>query len=399
VRAIVLALVLASPLAHAGDCDLADAAGGSWSTYIASMMDACQADPTACQAAVPPRAEHGSFATGEATLATLAEARTGTAPLTGGELVASGRAGWHSGFQVCGHTTTVVAQESRGDWALAFAWPHGFAPLEISLEQQWQLRPRLDGSRIWLRRVYSESQIHVDYAVSAWQRTDGSLAAALPFRFAVRTQDQEHTGAVFQAWWFAAYESRSPEHHTAVLPATVEAMYANGTGTDADPTPATSWLADIEALELTHRFGDTTVELSGGYLTASVPLHTTPIAAAAAVAWGPWSLRAERSAHLAMDEVITIEDRLSAGFHDGRWRAGAFAAATRTTADTHPQLTGGGSAGLDLLLPQKLKLALDVEVARSYYARLDADPEPRPELAGTGTVRLTRHFTVNPTAH
>jgi hypothetical protein len=168
---------------------------------------------------------------------------------------------------------------------------------------------------------------------------------------------------------------------------------------DVDLIPATSWLAEIEALELTHRFGDTTVELSGGYLTASVPLHTTPIAAAAAVAWGPWSLRAERTAHLAMDEVITIEDRLSAGYHEGMWRAGAFAAATRTTADTNPQLTGGGSAGLDLSLPEKLQLALDVEVARSYYARLDSDPEPRPELAGTGSVRLTRHFTVNPTAH
>ena len=72
---------------------------------------------------------------------------------------------------------------------------------------------------------------------------------------------------------------------------------------------------------------------------------------------------------------------------------------TRTTADASPQLTGGGSAGMDVDLPQKLKLALDVEVARSYYARLDSDPEPRPELAGTGTVRLTRHFTVNPTAH
>ena len=108
---------------------------------------------------------------------------------------------------------------------------------------------------------------------------------------------------------------------------------------------------------------------------------------------------AERTAHLAMDEVITIEDRLSAGFHDGMWRAGAFAARTRTTANTTSELTGGGSAGLDLSLPEKLQLALDVEVARSYYARLDADPEPRPELAGTGTVRLTRHFTVNPTAH
>ena len=33
VRALAIALVLASPLAHADDCDIADAAGGSWSTY------------------------------------------------------------------------------------------------------------------------------------------------------------------------------------------------------------------------------------------------------------------------------------------------------------------------------------------------------------------------------
>jgi hypothetical protein len=100
-----------------------------------------------------------------------------------------------------------------------------------------------------------------------------------------------------------------------------------------------------------------------------------------------------------MDDSITVEDRVDAGFHEGMWRAAAFAALTHTSTEPKPQLTGGGSAGVDVSLPEQLKLALDVEVARSYYARLDADPEPRPELAGVGTVRLTRHFTVNPTAH
>jgi hypothetical protein len=81
------------------------------------------------------------------------------------------------------------------------------------------------------------------------------------------------------------------------------------------------------------------------------------------------------------------------------WRAGAFAALTHTSAEPRPQLTGGGSAGLDVALPEQVKLALDVEVARSYYARLDGDPTPTPQLAGLGTIQLTRHFNVNPTAH
>jgi hypothetical protein len=110
-------------------------------------------------------------------------------------------------------------------------------------------------------------------------------------------------------------------------------------------------------------------------------------------------MRVERAAYLAMDDTITIENRVTAGYHDGMWRAGAFAALTHTSTDPKPQVTGGGSAGVDVALPEELKLALDIEVARSYYARLDGDPGPTPQLAGIGTVQLTRKFNVNPTAH
>ena len=51
-----------------------------------------------------------------------------------------------------------------------------------------------------------------------------------------------------------------------------------------------------------------------------------------------------------------------------------------------------------MTLPEAVRLALDVEVARSYYARLDGDPAPTPELAGQGTIKLERRFTYNPTA-
>jgi len=95
-----------------------------------------------------------------------------------------------------------------------------------------------------------------------------------------------------------------------------------------------------------------------------------------------------------------VEDRLSANvvraWSHHALRASAFAASTRTTAAPHAQLTGGSAVGLDLALPEKLTLAVDVEVARSYYARLDGAAAGTPELAGQGTVKLERAFTVLP---
>ena len=396
-RAIVVGLVLISATAaRAGDCDLADVAGGSWSTLAATEFDRCAADPVACQAQVPPRATSGAFATGEANVATVAEARTGTDAVAGGELTASGRAGWHHAFEVCGHTDTVAARDGRGEWSLGLAWPHGFAPLEIAFDRQWELRPALDASRVWLRRTYTIDALDVDYAIAGWRDVDGTHRSALPFRFSVSGQEQDTTRARFETWWFALYESRRGDESLAVMPVSVELMYGNGVGPDAAPIPPTSWLAQVDALDLVHRFGAVMVDVAGGYVAASSPLPGAPVAARARATWGVWSVRAARSAQLAMDQVMVVEDRLSADLHDGRWRASAFVADTRTSATPDRALTGGGGAGVDLALPEKIQLALDVGMARSYYARLDGDVAPRPELAETGTVRLERHFNYVP---
>jgi hypothetical protein len=189
-----------------------------------------------------------------------------------------------------------------------------------------------------------------------------------------------------------------PGSHLEVLPITIATMYPHGPGTDAAPLPISSELTRVDAVDLSSRHGDLTYDVAVGALFASHPIHL-PVAGSLGIAVGPWSARVERSAYLAMDNSLTIEDRISGAYRDGRWRAGAFAALTHASDEPRAQVTGGGSAGLDVALPEEVKLAVDVEVARSYYARLDGDPRPTPELAELGTVRLERHFTVNPTAH
>ena len=327
---------------------------------------------------LPSRERHGPFAGGEATLGTLGEARSDGEALSAGELAARGQAGWRGGIRACGRTDVVAGTTSRGDSAfhVAFPWPF-FEALSIGGEQKWQLRPRLDDSRIYLRRLYSSTEMQFGVGVVTWAHADGGTATVFPARFTVLAQDQQATGAVFRTWHLALYESTHADHHIELAPVTMEAMYPHGIGTDQDPTPAAAWLDCVDAIDLEDRVGEVSLELTAGYLFADRPL-VSPFAASAAAAWGPWSLRAERTAHLAMDQSITVDNRLAAGFHDGMWRAGAFVALTHTSAAPVPQLTGGGSAGVDVALPEAVKLALDVEVARSYYARLDGDPAPTP---------------------
>jgi hypothetical protein len=399
VRLLALALVLASPLAQADDCDLLDPAPGTGATQIAQTFDACVADPVNCKPAVAPpsRERHGFLAGGDATLGTLNQAQSDGEVLSAGELAAKGRVGWRSGPQACGSTDLIAGTQTRGDTAfhVVFPWPF-FETGMLGFEQQWQLRPRLDASRIYLRRLYSSTQVQAGIAPVAWAHADGGNAAVLAFRVNDMQRDQDRTGATLETVRLSAYESNHPTSHLEVLPVTWTTMYPHGIG----PTggEASSEMARVDAVALTHRGGAVTIDAAGGGLFASRPI-AVPLAGLLGVAWGPWSARVERDAFLAMDDSITIEDRITAGYHDGMWRAGAFAALTHTSADAKPQVTGGGSAGVDVDLPEELKLAVDVEVARSYYARLDGDPSPTPQLAGLGTVKLERHFNVNPTAH
>ena len=401
---LVVGLVLAAAPVFADDCDFTDAAGATGATQLAEQMaeaiatsdctgNACPPVPPP-----PPRSRHGSFAGGETTLGTLGEARTDGEALSAGELAAKGQAGWRGGLRACGSTDIVAGTTSRGDSAfrVAFPWPF-FEALSFGGEQKWQLRPRLDDDRLYLRRPYSSTELQIGIGTVTWAHTDGGTAAVFPARMTLLQRDQARSGAVYRTWHLALYESTHADHRIELVPVTMESMYPHGIGTDQDPTPASSWVDRVDAIDLQDRVGDVSFELTAGYLFADRPL-AMPFAASAAAAWGPWSLRAERTAHLAMDQSITVDNRLAAAFHDGRWRAGAFVALTPTSGAPIPQVTGGGSAGVDVALPEAVKLALDVEVARSYYARLDGDPAPTPELAGEGTIRLERRFTYNPTA-
>lgn len=401
---LVAGLVLAAAPAFADDCDLLDAAPATGATQIAQAIDrGCVEGSAAGEcgqriADPPPRERHGFIAGGQAALGALGEAHSDGDTLSAGELAASGRVGWRSGLQACGSTDVVAGIESRGDTAfhVVFPWPF-FETGIFGFEQQWQLRPRLDSSRIYLRRLYSSTEVQAGVSVVAWAHQDGGGAAVLPFRIRSMQRDQVRSNATLETVRFSAYESTHPTSHLEVLPVTITTMYPYEPRINAPGPAPSSELARVDAVALTHRYGDLTIEAAGGALFAMHPI-AMPVAGALGLMWGPWSARVERSAFLAMDDSITIENRFSAAYHEGIWRAGAFAALTHTSHDPAPQLTGGGSAGVDVALPEKVKLALDVEVARSYYARLDSDAAPTPELAGVGTVKLSRSFNVNPTA-
>jgi len=397
---ILLSLAIAAP-AHADDCDLLDPATGTGATQIAKAMDNALVNGCAggvCPMDLPsPREHHGFFVGGAATAGTIGQARSDGEALSGGTLVADGRLGWRSGIQACGSTNVIAGTESRGDtqFHIVFPWPF-FETAELGFEQQWQLRPRLDDSRIYLRRLYSSTEFQGGIAPVAWAHKDGGNAAVLAFRFDNMTRDQDRSGAILETMRLAAYESTRPNSHIEIVPVTWSTMYPHGV-TDTGGV-ASSELTRLDAADVTFRRGAITYDAALGALFATQHL-SVPVAGALGIAWGPWSARASRSAFLAMDDSITIENRATAAYNDGRWRAGAFASLTHTSEQPHAQLTGGGSAGVDVALPEQVKLALDVEVARSYYARLDADPLPRPEFASVGTVQLSRTFTVNPTAH
>ena len=414
-RTLVIATLLASAAsARADDCDATDPAGGTWSTAIAATFEACEADPQCAKTGrapdhLPELGRHGGFVELDADAAATSQARTAaraTDAAAGGEVAAHFTGGWHAGPQVCVRTDVVAGTESHGDTAVQVALPIGFSGVSFGGEQRWQLRPALDASRVWLRRAYTVDEVHVGGAMILWASGSGA-SDVFPLRETAEIHEQDSRRAVFETWQLGAYEHTDADGRVEVLPWTHEAMYPDGPGTDAAPKPASSWLDRLDLVDITHRFGDTTVELAGGWLWSSQPLSCracAPIAVTAAVT-GPagratWSVRAERSAQLAMDDTVTVEDRLSAGvaypLGGVDLRASAFAALTRTTDAPAPVVTGGGALGLDVDLPAQVQLAVDAAVARSYYGRLDADPSPAPELAALGTVKLERHFIVLP---
>jgi hypothetical protein len=183
-----------------------------------------------------------------------------------------------------------------------------------------------------------------------------------------------------------------------------QSLYARGFPRDVNAPPPPADMEVVRFDPLTIRLplgGRVYAAVTGGWLGTSQPLHCEACArgvGSVEVGTGAWVARAARSAQLAIDGRIVVEDRVSAGYHlvsaDYTLRADAFTALTRTTATGEGRIvaTGGAALGLDLPLAYDFGMSADVEAGRTYYARLDADPTPTPETAARAELRLVRRF-------
>jgi len=228
-------------------------------------------------------------------------------------------------------------------------------------------------------------------------------------RYTTREQSQDQFRSVYGDWRMSFFESNSADTHVEIVPMDFEASYPNGLGTANAPNAASTTVATLEVADVSTTIagvrwgaaiGGAFVDGTADHICGGCTPIVGKVSAAIPVAGGTLGVAAERSAHLAMDEVVTVEDRVSADYkRDSQHhalRAAAFAALTRTSANDKPELTGGSSVGLDVKLPEKIVAAFDLAVARSYYGRLDGDVAPTPQLAGLGTMSLERRFNFTP---
>jgi hypothetical protein len=414
-RTVLAAILLLSARAYADDCDLTDAAGGTASTALAEDMDRAAGQvhtgppgETPVTIAVPPRAEHGFYVGLDGTGGAVSRISNDDAA-AGGHLAANAQAGWLAGLHACNKTDVIAGNESAVVNRFAVAWPWFFMAGALATEQDWHVRPKLDSGRLWLRRPYVQNSFTASMAVAEWRRADGGTSAVMPVRYTTSEASQDRFRAVYGAWRMSMYESHSGDTQFEILPIELDGKYPAGLGTDQNPNPASTALDTIEAADVTTRiagvkwhaaFGGAWAYGSTEHICGGCVPVVGELSAAWPVAGGTLEVGAARSAHLAMDDVITVEDRVGADFkRDSQHhaiRAAAFTALTRTSAHGKPQLTGGSSVGLDVKLPAKIVAAFDVAVARSYYGRLDGDVTPTPQLAGLGTMSLERRFNFIP---
>ena len=416
---MLVAILLISTNARADDCDITDAAGGTASTWVAEALDRCMADPSCAtmheapqtdpvKIVVPPREPHGFYLGLDGTAGLVSRLSSYDAA-GGGHVLANADAGWHRGIHACNKLDVVAGNESTAVERFAVVWPFFFMAGGLATETDWQVRPKLDAGRLWLRRPYAMNAITASMAVTEWRLDDGGTATVFPVRYTIRTASQDQFHSVYGDWRMSIYEHNDGDTHVAVIPMELEAKYPNGLGTDVNPATPSATLTTLGVANV-----ETTVDgihwgaaFGGAFAwgTADQICHgCTPIvgklSAGVPVEGGTLTTAVERSAHMAMDDVITVEDRVSADFkRDSQHhtvRAAAFAALTRTSARDKPQVTGGSSVGLDLKLPEKIVAAFDLAVARSYYAQLDGDVTPTPQLAGLGTMSLERRFNFTP---
>lgn len=137
-------------------------------------------------------------------------------------------------------------------------------------------------------------------------------------------------------------------------------------------------------------------------MTEDLPLMSTMAGSARLFgSFGPVdvSLGAARTLDLTSDVHLVLDNRATGQIAwNGRRSQLAldgFAALTDLWTDETTRqrsLTGGGAATYTRGLGHDLSLTGRVELARSFYAVLDADPTPRPETAARASLVMTKHF-------
>ncbi len=137
-------------------------------------------------------------------------------------------------------------------------------------------------------------------------------------------------------------------------------------------------------------------------MTEDLPLMSTT--AASARLFGSFgsvdvSLGAARTLDLTSDVQLVLDNRATGQVTWNGRRSqlalAGFAALTDLWTDKTTRqrsLTGGGAATYSHDVGHDLSLTGRVELARSFYAVLDADPTPRPETAARASLVMTKHF-------
>ena len=421
--------------------DFTAAAGGSWSTWVAEAIDACLADP-ACAAGGGPttdaqmaalmrpahtRSPTGAFARGGATLGGRARALRAGGPMARDahlQLAASGQAGWYRGVRVCGRTAVDVGARTQGSSGAGIVFPHGFWAVALGFEQDWQVQPSLAAPRRWLRRAYTSNRGSFGFAVATWRGRDGASSSVIPMRVELSWRGQAEAMAspkLLKTMSGAAYERVDGDDRLMVVPWQVTSTEridppdpATPAAVAIDPTrpsplPPGHWLARLGAVGLVRDLADgTRLDLAADLVLSPRPIDCRGCQRFAGALGidvprgrDRWQLRVDRAPFLAIDDVVTFEDRITAGYQRPRarhtLRATGFAAATRiartplvTTTDV--TATGGVALALDLDVGAGLTMTTELEVARSFYARLDGSVTPVAEPAARLGVVVARKF-------
>jgi len=288
--------------------------------------------------------------------------------------------------------------------------------LTVTHHLEYDVRPALSSRRTWLRRRHSGQSVTVDG--SAFEGKDSQLpyaSALFPYHVAVDKNAQEGNG---QAVWMVSVDIEAvtftpprtiimgdphapaalihiPADELAILGLFIRTAQADG---GLDVTVGGLDLGRIDGLDVAPNVTlDAKVGLALGSIwdrsgpePQSIADVTSPRGyLGATFTWEPatWTARYTRDVSPTFDGAIAIEDRLSHAVQLHRGLPGVqltgFAAYTTLyeMAGTTGDWTGGATVARTWDLGDHLSFLVSGEVARSYYARLDADARPVPEAA------------------